>query len=153
MHLLEHPRYRLSPVSSSCHWRDVFAPAAVHLAARTPLEDLGRAADPRSLVELDWPRPEVRPGGLRSSVVYVDTVGNVKLSALEVEIRKAQSDLKLGEPLVVRVARGGDTREVDVKWATTFGSVPEGAPLLFPDSYGRVCLAVHQGSAAARPPR
>ena len=69
-----------------------------------------------------------------------------------VEICKALPDLKLGEPLVVRVARGGDTREVDVKWATTFGSVPEGTPLLFPDSYGRVCLAVHQGSAAARPP-
>ena len=150
VHALENPRYRLSPVSTSFHGRDIFAPAAAHLADRTAIEDLGRPLDPRRLVELDWPRPEVRPGSVRSSVVYVDTFGNVKLSALEADVQKALPNLLANEPLIVRVTRGGETREINVVWASTFGSVAEGAPLLFPDSYGRTCLAIHQGSAAAR---
>lgn len=149
-HALENPRFRLSPVSASFHGRDIFAPAAAHLADRTPIEDLGRMVDPRMLVELDWPRPDIRPGAVRSSVVYVDTFGNVKLSALESDVHQALPNLRINEPLIVRVTRGGETREINVVWATTFGSVAEGAPLLFPDSYGRACLAIHQGSAADR---
>ena len=34
-------------------------------------------------------------------------------------------------------------------WQTTFGSVSPGAPLLYEDSYGRLCLAVNQGDAGA----
>jgi S-adenosylmethionine hydrolase len=69
VHALENPQYQLTHVSSTFHGRDVFAPAAAHLAARVPIEQLGVALDPRSLVVLDWPEPEVRPGLLRSHVV------------------------------------------------------------------------------------
>jgi S-adenosylmethionine hydrolase len=34
-------------------------------------------------------------------------------------------------------------------WADTFGRVAPGEPLLYEDSYGRLCLAVNQGDAAA----
>jgi S-adenosylmethionine hydrolase len=34
-------------------------------------------------------------------------------------------------------------------WARTFGVVAAGEPLLYEDSYGRACIAVNQGSAAA----
>ena len=50
---------------------------------------------------------------------------NVVTRKLETQL-KALPDLTVGEQLLVRVGRGGDTREVEVKWATTFGSVPEG---------------------------
>jgi S-adenosyl-l-methionine hydroxide adenosyltransferase len=43
--------YRLSPVSRTFHGRDIFAPAAAHLASGVPLERLGRAmTDPVRLV-------------------------------------------------------------------------------------------------------
>jgi hypothetical protein len=33
-------------------------------------------------------------------------------------------------------------------WADTFGDVPVGEPMLYVDSYGRLTIAVNQGSAA-----
>src|SRR5580765_465544 len=48
--LLESEAHRLPKVSTSFHGRDIFAPAAAHLATGTALEDLGRAFDPGELV-------------------------------------------------------------------------------------------------------
>jgi S-adenosylmethionine hydrolase len=149
VHLLENPRYALPDVSSSFHGRDVFAPAAAHLVAGLAIEELGRAVDPRRLLDLAWPRPDIRPGHLGSSAIYVDTFGNVKLSALADDLAAALPGLSIGEPLRIRVGDGDTARDVNVSWARTFGDVPEGAPLLTSDSYGRVALSVHQGSAAA----
>jgi S-adenosylmethionine hydrolase len=151
VHLLESPLHRLSPPSHSFHGRDVFAPAAAHLAAGVPIEELGRPLDPRALLELEWPVPLIRPGALTTHVVYIDTFGNVKLSALAADVEASFPGIAVGEPMRVRLsgADGQPAREVQATWATTFGTVARGALLLYPDSYGRACLAVNQGSAAA----
>jgi S-adenosylmethionine hydrolase len=152
-HLLENPRYSLPEVSSSFHGRDVFAPAAAHLVDGVSIEDLGRAVDPRRLLPLEWPRPSILPGRLRSQVIYVDTFGNVKLSALAEDLAAAIPELRFGEPLMLIVGDDGTgpaaaAPGTAVTWARTFGDVPARAALLTSDSYGRVTLAVHQGSAA-----
>jgi hypothetical protein len=147
VHELENPLYRLSPVSSTFHGRDVFVPAAAHLATRTPIESLGSPADPRGLTVLDWPQPEVGRGILRSNAVYLDTFGNIKLSALAADLHSALPGLRSGERLNVRIADAGGARDVAADWVATFGMVPPGAVLLYEDSYGRLCLAVNQGSA------
>jgi len=148
-HLLENPQYSLPEVSRSFHGRDVFAPAAAHLAAGVAIEELGRAVDPRRLLGLEWPRPEILPGRLRTQAIYLDTFGNVKLSALAEDLEAALPGLRFGDHLGIRVGEGGAARELAAVWARTFGEVPEGAPLLTADSYGRASLAVHRGSAAA----
>ena len=38
---------------------------------------------------------------------------------------------------------------VVVPWCETFGRVAAGQPLLYEDSYGRLCVAVNQGDAAS----
>ena len=98
-HLLENPRYSLPDVSSSFHGRDVFAPAAAHLADGLRIEELGRAVDPRRLLGLEWPRPDIRPGRLATQAIYIDTFGNVKLSALAEDVAGAFPELRLGEEL------------------------------------------------------
>ena len=45
-HELASGRYRLPEVSRTFHARDVFAPAAAHLAAGVALEELGPSLDP-----------------------------------------------------------------------------------------------------------
>ena len=82
VHQLTSVQYRLPVISSSFHGRDLFAPAAAHLAMGLPLEFLGPGPDPRGLVHLDWPEPQIFAGILRAQVIYLDTFGNVKLSAL-----------------------------------------------------------------------
>lgn len=148
-HLLEEERYALPDVSSSFHGRDLFAPAGAHLASGVAIEELGRAVDPRRLLDLEWPRAQVRPGALHTQAIYLDTFGNVKLSALADDLAAALPGLRFGERLLLHLGEGGDRREVPLTWARTFGEVPEGAPLLTADSYGRVALSVHQGSAVA----
>jgi hypothetical protein len=147
-HLLENPRYSLPEVSSSFHGRDVFAPAAAHIADGLALEELGRAVDPRRLLELDWPRPDIGPGRVRTQCVYIDTFGNVKLSALADDLETALPGLRFGERLHISLGDGPGAPVLEAAWARTFGDVPVGAPLLTADSYGRASLAVHLGSAA-----
>lgn len=148
VHELENPLFRLSPVSAVFHGRDVFVPAAAHLATRTPIESLGPPLDPRALTVLDWPQPEVQRGILRTHAVYLDTFGNIKLSALATDLQSALPSLRHGERLRLRISDTGGTRDVTADWVTTFGHVPPGSVLVYEDSYGRVCLAVNQGSAA-----
>ncbi len=148
-HLLEDPRYALPDVSSSFHGRDVFAPAGAHLAGGLDLEELGRAADPRLLFSLEWPRPEIRPSHLRAQAIYLDSFGNVKLSALVDDLEAALPGVRFGDQLMLRAGETQAGRDLSVTYARTFGDVPEGAPLLTADSYGRVALSIHQGSATA----
>ncbi len=148
VHQLESPQYRLPVISSSFHGRDIFAPAAAHLAMGVPLEFMGPAIDPRSLRMLLWPEPEVYPGVLRSSIIYLDTFGNVKLSALVGHLFSAMGQLGMAEPVYLRVTDPQGTSDLQLSWVDTFGNVPPGEALLYEDSYGRLTIAVNQGSAA-----
>jgi S-adenosylmethionine hydrolase len=144
--LLVDPAYRLPVVSSSFHGRDVFAPAAGHLACGVPLERLGPAVDPATLVPS--PLPDPRPlegGGLATEIVYVDTFGNVKLSALGTDVRSAVGD-PTGRTFALTL---GDGRRLEVPWVGAFGELAPGSALLYEDSYGRLCIAINQGDAAA----
>ncbi len=149
-HLLENAAYRLPVVTSSFHGRDLFAPAAAHLALGVPLEALGRWLDPMEMVTLDWPEPWIGDGELATSVVYIDTFGNVKLGALSAELEEAL--VATGSEARLEVFAGHPdlpaTQSREIIWASTFGGVEVGQPLIMSDSYGRLCLAVNQGSAA-----
>jgi len=149
VHTLENPQYRLPVITSSFHGRDIFSPGAAHLAMGVPLEFVGPAVDPRTLVLLDWPEPQVYDGLLRSSILYLDTFGNVKLSALGGHMLNAFGGLREGEWLYLRIEDETYSRDLRVPWVGTFGRVPVGQVLVYEDSYGRLCLAVNQGSAAA----
>src|SRR6185295_15391270 len=58
-HELVDPRFRLSDVSRTFHARDIFAPAAAHLAGGVDISELGPALDPGGLVRIDVPTPVV----------------------------------------------------------------------------------------------
>jgi S-adenosylmethionine hydrolase len=144
VHVLESAAHRLPVVSTSFHGRDIFAPAAAHLARGVRIEELGRVLDPTTLVPSPLVDPEIRRGELGSRVVYVDTFGNVKLAGLKADLDAAIGVLSPGEPLDVAV---GD-RRIATSWQATFGDVPAGQTLMYEDSYGRLCLAASQASAA-----
>ena len=90
---LQNPAYRLPVVTSTFHGRDVFAPAAAHLACGASFASLGPAID-GPLVASPLPAARVADGAIETEVVYEDTFGNVKLSALAADVRDA-----LGEPV------------------------------------------------------
>jgi S-adenosyl-L-methionine hydrolase (adenosine-forming) len=143
---LTDPRYRLPAVSATFHGRDVFAPAAGHVAAGLDPSALGPAVPPDTLVRL--PVPVARlvdgpAGSLDAEVVHVDRFGNVELAADGRLL--AAAGIVSGSPVLLGTPGG----QWDLARVETFGSVPAGEPLLFVDSAGRAALAVNQGSAAA----
>jgi S-adenosylmethionine hydrolase len=152
-HVLEAAAYRLPVVSTSFHGRDLFAPAAAHLARGVPIEDLGRSLDPAALVPSPIAEPIREDGALRSSVVYVDTFGNVKLAGLRGDLEAAVGAVRPGDRLRLviepRPDGGGAPGDLDVPWQATFGNLHPGTLLLYEDSYGRICLAASQADAAA----
>ncbi len=72
---LSDPRYRLAEVSHTFHGRDVFAPAAAHLAAGLSIMALGPPV--RDPITFPPPRLEVAPSGVTGEVLHADHFGNV----------------------------------------------------------------------------
>src|SRR5438105_4426887 len=79
-HELTNPAYRLDPVSYTFHGRDIFAPAAAHLANGVAPSDLGPEVDPTTLVRLDLPQPVFDDRRIRATVLYIDRFGHVPLN-------------------------------------------------------------------------
>ena len=76
---IENEEYLLDPVSRTFHGRDVFAPAAAHLALGVPMQELGPPVGMDELHRLDVPAPEVGTARIRATVLYIDHFGNVQL--------------------------------------------------------------------------
>lgn len=68
--------YWREEISRTFHGRDIFAPAAAHLANGVPLSDLGEPAG--DLVWLDVSTPTLRKdGSILGHVIHVDHYGNI----------------------------------------------------------------------------
>jgi S-adenosyl-L-methionine hydrolase (adenosine-forming) len=141
---LENPAYRLEPVSRTFHGRDVFAPAAAHLAAGVDPAELGPELDPDGLVRLERPAARVDGDRALASVVAVDHFGNLALDLRRQHLEAA--GVAVGDTVAVRA--GGRNHRATV--AETFASVAAGELLLHEDSFGWLALAVNQGRAADR---
>ena len=150
--VLENRAFMLPATTATFHGRDIFAPMAGHLATGRSFAEVGPAIDPGSIVSLRFPDATIAPGVLETSVVYVDSFGNLRLAGDRADLAAAIGPLEPGRRLAVTFpATGGDPaiRET-VPWATTFGQVPVGRPLLYEDSFGRLAYADNQGDVARR---
>ncbi len=145
-HELTSEAHRLHPVSTSFHGRDIFAPAAAHLAGGLPVAELGPAFDPTSLVRLEFSPATAIDGGVATTVVYIDTFGNCKLAGMRDDLEGAVGPMTPGRGVRIAVEGAGGRA---MAWADTFGDVAVGQPILYVDSYDRLTIAVNQGSAAA----
>jgi S-adenosyl-L-methionine hydrolase (adenosine-forming) len=143
--------HRLEPVSRTFHGRDIFSPAAAHLANGVELDALGPEVSAGELARLEIPRAEVGQTRLRATVLYVDTFGNVQLGATREDL--AQAGIVPGSR--VEVDAGLDAFYAVA--ARTFADVRPGDVVLYEDAYENVSIALNGGSAAnvfaARPGR
>jgi len=142
-HELANPEYALDSVSRTFHGRDLFSPAAAHLALGVALGELGPPVDPDALVRLDLPQPEVGQSRIRAVVLGVDRFGNVALNLT----REHLDSVAIVPGMRVELVTGGN-RYYAVA-ARTFGDATPGELLIYEDSYRNVAIAVSRGSAAA----
>jgi S-adenosylmethionine hydrolase len=147
--LLENAGWRLPRTSSTFHGRDIFAPAAAHLALGEPFDDAGPLIDPGSLVQLEIPIPTVEPGRLGTSVVYIDSFGNLRLAGTEADLAAALGPPELGAGLELTLPAPTVRTEL-ARWSRTFGEARPGELLVYVDSSGNLAIAVSTGNAAER---
>ena len=149
---IENRDLMLATTSSTFHGRDIFSPVAAHLAAGTPFEQVGPTLPAESLVGLRFPEPDISRGELRTSILFIDSFGNVRLAGAPSDLARALGRLDEGQPLSITLAasEGGRALPQAAIWGRTFGRVPVGSTLLYEDSFGRLSLADNQGDIAMR---
>lgn len=133
--VLDRTEYHLGEPSATFHGRDVFAPVAAHLCNGVPLDLVGEALDPATLLPGIVPLPREEGGALVCEVLWVDRFGNAQLNV-------GPEDLSaLGEHIRLEWD-GGELSRVATR-ATTYDDITPGAVGLVVDSYGlwSVCLA------------
>ncbi len=131
--------YRLDAPGSTFDGRDVFGPAAAHLAAGVPIAELGTAIDPAGLFPGVMPLSRVEGDALVAQVLWVDRFGNAQLNVdpLEIASYGARVELRFGDaPRTARVVQ-------------TFSELTPGEVGLLVDSNGLLCVAMDRRSAAA----
>lgn len=136
--VLSSPEHRLPAPGATFDGRDVFAPAAAHLANGVDLAELGPAVDPATLQPGMVPLSRMEGGALVAQVLWVDRFGNAQLNVGPDEVEP------LGERVRLRV--GDTTRTAGVVGA--FGELGPGEPGLVVDSYGMLAVALDRRSAA-----
>ncbi|HET7044216.1 MAG TPA: SAM-dependent chlorinase/fluorinase [Gaiellaceae bacterium] len=132
----------LRPVSRTFHGRDVFSPAAAHLARGVDPDELGPAVAVEDLVRLDLPQPEIGRSSLRATILYVDRFGNVQLNLTHEEA--ALAGIAPGVRLELKLP-------LESYYAVATRTFAEARPrdlILYEDSYGNLAIAINGGDAA-----
>jgi len=142
VYVLSNPRFMLPRVSKTFHGRDVFAPAAAHLARGCEPSDFG--PEIKDYVVPKFAKPRLTKDKLVGEVLHVDDFGNVITNVSGVELERAG----VREDAMLRL-RFKD-RAVKLRFCSTYGDVPVGEPLALIGSHDFLEVSVNQGNASQR---
>jgi S-adenosyl-L-methionine hydrolase (adenosine-forming) len=142
-HELANPAYALETVSRTFHGRDLFSPAAAHLARGVEIGELGPPIDPDALVRLELPEPSFQDGHVHATMLYVDSFGNIALNVTRDDLEGA------GVVPGSRVELDLSGEQYYAVAARTFADARAGDVILYEDSYRNMSIAISNGNAAA----
>ena len=130
----------LSHVSNTFHGRDVFAPAAAHLAKGSPPPEFG--PEIHEVIKPEFAKVKRVKGALMGEVLHIDHFGNIIINVSEKELASlhAKGSLNVGLP----------NCKATLKLGMTYAEAkPEEAVALI-GSHGYVEIAVNQGNASEK---
>jgi S-adenosylmethionine hydrolase len=128
-----------SAVSSTFHGRDIFSPAAAHLAAGWDYHLAGPEVE--QLVQLTPKSSTTTDRGIEGDIIGLDDpFGSLVTDIPGGELKKL--GYSLGDKVTVRINK----KPVNLPYVKTFMDVPVGESLLYIDSRGRVGIANNEGN-------
>jgi S-adenosylmethionine hydrolase len=141
-HELANPEYALESVSRTFHGRDLFSPAAAHLALGVALAELGPPIAADALARLDLPQAEIGRSRIRATVVSIDRFGNMQLNLDRSHLEHA------GIVPGMRLELAIEAERYYAVAARTFADARRGDIILYEDAYRNVSIAISSGNAA-----
>jgi len=132
-------------LSSTFHGRDIFSPAAAHLARGDDWTEAGPEVSIEKLVRLRIPTARQDAKGIRGTIVAIDRPFGSLISNIE-----GDDFLRLGYAHGDQVSVTLGAKPVVLPFVKTFSDVAVGKSLLYIDSRGHVAVAINQGSYSAR---
>jgi len=130
----------LPHISSTFHGRDIFAPAAAHLANGVPLEEFGPEIS--EMVRPLFAEVTRKEDTLVGEVLHVDGFGNIITNINEKEA--AQSHVKGAVSVELPSGR------LTLRFCKAYGETKPDEPLALIGSHGFLEISVNQGSAAEK---
>jgi S-adenosyl-L-methionine hydrolase (adenosine-forming) len=139
---LTNATYHLPTVSATFQGRDIFAPAAAHLALGVALKDLGELIAAADLCRLEIARPLQKDDRIEAQILSIDHFGNlitnIPLTLIPDFFTRSDVHLEIpGRQLTITERRGFFAE-----------SSNDQEPFLLVDSSGTIAIAIYNGSAA-----
>jgi S-adenosylmethionine hydrolase len=147
VHEITNTAYMLEPVSPIFHGRDIFAPAAAHLANGEPIAAFGPAIDAHTLVSAAYTDAVLDGNTILATAIQINRYGSVHLNILH----ELWDSLNLvdGREVSVYLPSGA---HLELPVGRTFASVSPQRSLILKDDYGRVEVATNLGSFVEKHP-
>ncbi len=139
-------KYMRHPVSPIFHGRDIFTPAAAYLSKGIHIKNFGKTLNAEDLVMAPYEEAEVKGNELHAKVISINKFGSLHLNIMHSAWGKLKVDM--GDKVKLEFNKNS----MELPYVATFGDVQKNAPLIMKDDYGRIEIALNQGSFAKKYP-
>ena len=133
-------KYMRKPVSPIFHGRDIFTPAAAYLSKGARMEEFGKELNPKKLAKAPYEEAEIRGNKIHAKVISTNKFGSLHLNIMHSIWDRF--NIKLGSFVNISLNK----KILKIPFHTAFGEVGKGKPLILKDDYGRIEIAINQGS-------
>ncbi|MEM1586660.1 MAG: SAM-dependent chlorinase/fluorinase [Candidatus Bathyarchaeia archaeon] len=141
IYAIRNPKYILKKISRTFHGRDIFSPAAAHLANGVPPSEFG--PEIFDLVVTTFAEPITSENSIEGEIIHIDDFGNLITNIGYEELR--YMDVEEGDHLIIKIGK----KEMALKLCRAYSEVPVNTPLTIIGSCGLLEISVSQGDASA----
>lgn len=136
-------KYMLPHVSYTFHGRDIFAPAAAHLANGVPIEEFGPIL--KKYETLSFSKPKIHKNRIEGEIIYIDDFGNVVTNIYRDILEK----IDINERKIIKIQFNDRTEKI-LKICEAYNEVKEGDFLAIIGSGDFLEISINQGNAAKK---
>lgn len=131
-------QFRRSNISATFEGRDIFAPAAAHLAKGVSIDSFGPAVD--QITQLSIPPPHVSTNSISGEIIHIDGFGNIITNICS---SRDQEFLKVGQEYLTTI----NHMLKKMKYVKSYGYVSPGELVIIKGSTNHIEVSINQGNA------
>lgn len=139
--IIENLSYMLHPISPIFHGRDVFVPAAAHLANGVEPKKFGQKIAIEKLISAPYEEAEINNRILHCEIIHINHFGSIILNILHQSWDNLS--FSIGSKITLKTK---DHDAIPVIYGNTFSDVPRHHDVLMKDDYGRIEIATNHGT-------